>query len=349
MKQYLNTTLILSLLSAGCATTNSPSVDGKEIQRLNPKNSNMSVSKLPETITPEARAFLARTKGEIIQKYVLDKAGNYVLPDLYRKAAPDMKIEKAEFNGVKAFWVSSGKASGTNAVVVYFHGGGYVEGSGELDGGLIFPVYEETGVRGLSVDYRLAPEHPFPAAVEDAKNVFLGLLENGYRADQIALTGDSAGGGLALAVTLALKQDNKPLPGAIAVISPGIADMKVFGDTYTTLSDWDPFTKMNEVYSNIEKYAGNVRRDHPLMSPLYGDFEGFPPLLIQVGTRESLLSDSVRLARKARKAGVDVTLDVWEGMWHSWHMTWPDVPEAREACREIAEFLRKHLTMNVEE
>lgn len=199
------------------------------------------------------------------------------------------------------------------------------------------------GVRGLSVDYRLAPEHPFPAAVEDAKSVFLGLLENGYEPNQIALTGDSAGGGLALAATLALKQEGKPLPGAIAVISPGILDMKVFGDTWTTLAASDPFLPEDELLPNIVKYSGETSRDNPLMSPLYGDYEGFPPLLIQVGTRELLLSDSVRLAREARKAGVDVTLDVWEGMWHVWHMTWPEIPEAREACMEIADFLKQHV------
>ena len=167
-----------------------------------------------------------------------NESGNYVLPDMHRKAAPDMKVEAAEFNDVKAFWFSSEKGSGTDAVVVYVHGGGYVGGSGNEDGGIIFPVYEETGVRGLSVDYRLAPEHPFPAAVEDAKKVFLGLSKEGYQSSQIALAGDSAGGGLALATTLALKQEGMPLPAAIAVISPGITDMKVFGDT-ETLDVWD--------------------------------------------------------------------------------------------------------------
>jgi acetyl esterase/lipase len=334
MKSFTALSLVL-LMAVGCSTIDNQSTDRDSENRY--------TVNLPETISPEARAFLTRTKGDIISNYIRDEAGNYVLSDIYRKAAPDMELEETELNGVKAFWFSSAKASGTNVVVVYFHGGGYVKGSGNEGGGIVFPVYEETGVRGLSVDYRLAPEHPFPAAVEDAKNVFLGLLAEGYRPDQIALTGDSAGGGLALAATLALKEEGKPLPGAIVVISPGVVDMKVFGDTYTTLADWDPFEKPSDIYPNIDKYAGKTRRDHPLMSPLYGNYEGFPPFLIQVGTRDLLLSDSVRLARKARKAGVDVTLDVWEGMWHSWHMSWPEVPEAREACHDIAVFLKKHL------
>lgn len=328
----------LAISFSGCDEASSPSTE------RNPKVPESA--NVPDTISPEARAFLVRSKGDIIQNYLLDKDGNYVLPKIHRTAAPNMRIEEIEINGVRAFWISSEKASAKSAVVVYMHGGGFVEGSGDEDGAIIFPVFEELGVRGLSVDYRLAPGHPFPAAVEDTKNVFLGLLDDGYSAEQIALAGDSVGGNLAVAATLALKADGKPLPGAIVAISAGSLDMKVFGDSYTTLSDLDPFEKASQIYQNIEKYAGDTRRDHPLMSPLYGDFKGFPPLLIQVGTRDLLLSDSVRLARKARRAGVDVTLDVWEGMWHAWHMTWPEVPEAREACREAAHFLAKHLAQD---
>jgi len=333
----LRAVLILALMALSfpsCEVEAQPSAD------RNPKVPESA--KVPDTISPEARAFLVRSKGDIIKNYLLDENGSYVLPNIHRTAAPDMRIEEVEINGVKAFWVSSEKASAKSAVVVYMHGGGFVEGSGDADGGIIFPVFEELGVRGLSVDYRLAPEHPFPAAVEDTKNVFLGLLDDGYRADQIALMGDSAGGTLALAATLALEQDGKPLPAAIAVISTA-TDLNVFGDSFITLSNFDPFSKLEAVRVNATKYAGSARRDDPLVSPLYGDFKGFPPLLIQVGTRDFLLSDSVRLARRARTAGVDVTLDVWEGMWHAWHMTWPEVPEAREACREAALFLAKHL------
>jgi len=327
-----------ALVVSGCSTIDN--------QFTGQGSKNPFTAHLPKTVSQEARALLTRAKGDIISNYLLDEQGNYVLPDRHRKAAPNMKVEAVKYNGVRTFWFSSEKASATHAVVVYLHGGGYVEGSGNEDGGIIFPVYEEMGVRGLSVDYRLAPQHPFPAAVEDAKNVFLGLLQEGYQPSQIALVGDSAGGCLALATTLALKQEGRPLPAAIVAISPGVMDMEVFGDTYTTLAEWDPFEKPSQIYANIDKYAGETRRDHPLMSPLYADYRGFPPLLIQVGTRDLLLSDSVRLARKARKSGVDITLDVWDGMWHVWHMTWPDVPEAREACHEIALFLKRHLDLS---
>lgn len=299
-------------------------------------------TQIPSTISHEARDFLKRTKGNIVANYLLDEVGNYILPDIHRKAAPDIHFEKTQINGVPAYWVSGKKASGTDTVVVYLHGGGFVEGGGKVDGAIIFPVFEEMGIRGLSVDYRLAPKHPFPAAVDDTINLFLGLLEKGYRPDQIALTGDSAGATLALAATIALKDQGKPLPGAIAIISPA-TDLTIVGDTVATLSDSDPFNKIADVRSNAQKYAGHVPRDQPLVSPIYGNYKGFPPLLIQVGTRELLLSDAVRLERKARQAGVEVTLDIWEGMWHSWHMIWPEIPEARQACEEIAKFLEQHL------
>lgn len=296
----------------------------------------------PETISKEAKAFLIRTKGDIINNYILQD-GQAILEKSYREGEPSLQLTEDTIGGVRASWVSSNKASGDEAVVVYFHGGGYVEGDGKSDGGFILPVFEELGVKGLSVDYRLAPKHPFPAAVEDAVAVYRGLLKK-YRPKQIALTGDSAGGALALAAVLSLKESGDPLPAAVAVISPGHLDAKRPGDTWLTLSDRDPFVGLEDVEGNIKKYAGKTPLDNPLLSPIYGNYEGFPPLLIQVGTREMLLSDSVQLARKAREAGVDVTLDVWEGMWHSFHMQWPlNIPESRQACKSMADFLRKHL------
>ena len=264
-----------------------------------PAENNLRGTHIPNTISAEARDILKRSKGDILRNYLLDQAGNFALTTQYRAAVPDLNIEETELGGVKAFWFSSQKASNTNAVVVYFHGGGYTKGTAQIGGGFILPVYEQLRIRGLSVEYRLAPTHPFPAAVEDGKNVFLALLQRGYRPDQIALTGDSAGGGLALAVTLALKSEQKPLPAAIAVISPWV-DLTGAGDSKTTLASSDPFVTLEMAATDSQHYAGSQSKDHPWISPVCADLEGFPPLLIQVGTREMLLSDAVRLARAAR-------------------------------------------------
>lgn len=296
----------------------------------------------PNTISKEAKEFLIQINGDVVSNYILQD-GQPVLEKRYREGEPSLRLTEDKIGGVKVFWVSSKQAISEQAVIVYFHGGGYTEGDGKSDGGFILPVLEAVGVKGLSVDYRLAPKDPFPAAVEDAVAVYRALLKT-YKPSQIAFTGDSAGGGLALAAVLWLKEYGDPLPAAVGVISPGWMDAKRPGDTGLTLNDWDPVVTVESQNENIKKYAGKASLNNPRLSPIYGDFEGFPPLLIQVGTREMLLSDSVRLARKARDAGVDVTLDVWEGMWHSFHMQWPlGIPESKQASKFMADFLAKSL------
>jgi acetyl esterase/lipase len=195
------------------------------------------------------------------------------------------------------------------------------------------------------VDYRLAPQHPFPAAVNDAVAVYRALLSQGYAPDKIAFTGDSAGGGLALAAALSLRDTGDPLPAAIAVIGPWV-DLAATGDSIITLKDWDAWLDLEDDKVTVPAYAGDHDLRNPLISPLYGDFTGFPPLLVQIGTRELDLSECVLLAQKARRQGVDVTLDVWDGMWHVWHIMWPDIPESRDACHDMAVFLDKHLGLS---
>ena len=166
------------------------------------------------------------------------------------------------------------------------------------------------------------------------------MLDQGYKAENIGVYGDSAGGGLTLAMALAAREEGLPLPGALVVVSPGI-DYTGSGDSYITLADVDPVLRTDPAPRRAD-YAGDADLSDPLLSPVYANYTGFPPLLIQVGTREVLLSDTVRLARNARAAGVDVTLDVWDGMWHGWHDT-PGLPEADQACTEIAEFFASRL------
>jgi acetyl esterase/lipase len=294
---------------------------------------------VPTHISPEAQAFLKRTREDINENYVQEMGA------IHRKAAPDLKTTEVEVGEVKCFWVTSPKTVREDVVVVYLHGGAFIYGSGEEGAGVFLPVYEELGVRALSVDYRLAPEHPFPAALNDVIAVYRGLLEQGYPPEKIAFLGDSAGGDLALAAGHVLKGAGDPFPAAIAVTG-------VWTDYYSTddasiiLKDWDAWQDLETDDIWIPAYVGDNDLRNPLISPLYGDFTGFPPLLVHSATREIDLSGGIRLAQKARRQGVDVTLDVWDGMWHVWHMMWPDVPESRQACLDIAVFLRKHLKMN---
>jgi acetyl esterase/lipase len=291
---------------------------------------------VPSHLSPEAQAFLKRTRKDINENYV------EMMGAIHRRAAPDFRTIEVQVRGVKCFWVTSLKAVREDVVVVYFHGGSYMYGSGEDAAAVLLPVYEELGVRGLSVDYRLAPQHPFPAAVNDAVAVYRALLSQGYAPGKIAFTGDSAGGGLALAAALSLRDAGDPLPAAIAVIGPWV-DLAATGDSIITLKDWDTWLDLEDDKVTVPAYAGDHDLRNPLISPLYGDFTGFPPLLVQTGTRELDLSECVLLAQKARRQGVDVTLDVWDGMWHVWHMMWPDIPESRQACHDMAVFLKKHL------
>ena len=192
----------------------------------------------------------------------------------------------------------------------------------------------------MSVEYRLAPEHKFPAGLMDALGTYRWLLENGFAAESIGVFGDSAGGGLALALALGARDEGLPQPGALAVLSPS-TDQARRGDTQVTLAAFDPILGSGAATPG-HVYAGDTPLTNPLISPVYADLTGMGPLLIQVGTREKLLSGSVRLARRAREAGVDVTLDVWEGMWHVWQ-DHPTIPEAEQASREISAFFRRNL------
>jgi acetyl esterase/lipase len=318
--------LIVTLVIFGCSTAvNGPT--NRAAPHLQP---------VPSHLSPEAQAFLKRTRKDINENYV------EMMGAIHRRAAPDFRTTEVQIGGVKCFWVTSPKTVREDVVVVYLHGGAFIYGSGEEGAGVFLPVYEELGVRALSIDYRLAPKHPFPAAVNDTVSVYRGLLSQGYPPEKIALLGDSAGGDLALAAGHVLKEAGDPLPAAIAVTGIGV-DYYSTVDAVIILKDWDAWQDLATDDIWIPAYVGDNDLRNPLISPLYGDFTGFPPMLIHSATREIDLSGGIRLAQKARRQGVDVTLDVWDGMWHVWHMMWPDIPESREACHDIAVFLKKHL------
>ena len=232
--------------------------------------------------------------------------------------------------------------------LLYIHGGGWTSGSLDSHRPLSARLSAATGCAVLSVDYRLAPEHPYPAGLDDCLDCYDWLRENGPAgagpARSIFVAGDSAGGNLTLAVLLALKQRGSPLPNAAVTISPA-TDFLATGNSYRTRADRDPILTMGSEGMRMAAdiyLQGNAKLDDPLVSPLYGDFAGLPPLLFQVGDAEVLLDDSTQAAEKARLAGIDVTLHVYPNMPHVWHTFAPYLPEATQAIGEIGSFVRKY-------
>jgi acetyl esterase/lipase len=303
----------------------------------------------PVTISPEAQEFYRglRERPPVTTDYRDPAAMARLRAGLdrmflanARRITTDYVLDKVDAGGVTAYWVRTGKPANEDKVIVYLHGGGFILGSATANLGIPLRVGPAARTPVLSVEYRLAPEHPFPAAVEDTVSAYRWLLERGYKGADIALVGDSAGGGLAVSAALALVREKLPAPAAVVALSP-LTDLTPVGDTRRTLAGYDPIV-IGDPTARFALYAGVHDVRDPRISPVYADLRGMPPLLIQVGTREVLLSDSVRLARRAREAGVEVTLDVWEGMWHVWqdHAL---APEARQAAREIGLFLERHL------
>ena len=232
----------------------------------------------------------------------------------------------------------------SNKVMLYLHGGGYFSGDPELARPMTAALATESPLRVVSVDYRLAPEHPFPAALDDALAVYDGLIESGLSADDIIVAGTSAGGGLTLSLALSLRAEGRPLPRALILISPW-ADLTGKAFSHRALEGIAPvMTWDGTLEAGAALYAGETPRDHPHVSPIFADFEGLPPTLVLVGGAELLVSDALNVTRAARAAGVPVTLDVRDAMWHLFPF-WPDpnMPEAVSARRTIVDFARGQL------
>jgi acetyl esterase/lipase len=245
---------------------------------------------------------------------------------------------------------AGGNSSGTgvnSSVIFWLHGGAYFVGS--CYGGQVITVAGAARAGGLTIvcpEYRLAPEHPFPAGLDDAVAAYKALIQD-YPPTRVAVVGDSAGGGLAMALLLRLQKEGVALPGAVGLMSPW-TDLLAVGDTTRIMVDIDPVLSGN-VTSVTEAYVGGntTQLKDPLVSPLYGNYStaavgDLPPILIQVGLREVLLSDSVNLYRQLRRAGHPATLDVWEGMFHVFQ-TYAFLPEAQEAANAMGDYLRARL------
>jgi len=254
----------------------------------------------------------------------------------------DVATEPTRVNDVPAEWVTAPDAD-PDRVVLYLHGGAYVIGSVNTHRDLAGRISRASGGRVLNVDYRLAPEHPHPAAVEDATAAYRWLVGEGYEPARVAVAGDSAGGGLTVATLVALRDQGEPLPAAGVCLSPWV-DLEGLGESMATKADVDPMVQKEHLVRMATLYLAEHDPRTPLAAPLYADLSGLPPLYIQVGTAETLLDDSNRIAERARKAGVDVTLEHWEDMIHVFQAFAPILPEGQQAVEKIGEYLRARWT-----
>jgi monoterpene epsilon-lactone hydrolase len=250
-------------------------------------------------------------------------------------------IAETTEGGVPAIWVTPNNERG-RAVILYFHGGGYIWMSARTHLEVMGAIARTANARCLGIDYRRAPEHPYPAAVEDAVATYQSLLVHGTSPSAIVLGGDSAGGGLALSTLIALRDRGTPLPAGAVCISPW-TDLTVSGATADTADD--PVVSGPALRMMAHTYLAGASPRTPTASPLFADLSGLPPLLLQVGTREALLDDTRRLALRARAAGVDTTLIEHPGVVHMWIVFDPTTPEAHTAFQIIAGFVSRRTTL----
>ena len=297
-------------------------------------------------VSPEAEAIRTRIKQLMRSTLQLDaplatRRAQYEASMSRGHLPADMQVEAVTVETLTAEWVSVPQAA-SRQVMLYLHGGGYIMGSCHSHRLLAAALAQATGARVLVLDYRLAPEHPFPAALEDAQAAYRWLVTTGIKPEHIVLAGDSAGGGLVLSTLLALRDAGQQLPAKAILLSPW-TDLSVSGASYVTRAERDFMITRDYLLAEAHTYLGEQDPRTPLASPVYADLHGFPPLLIQVGSDEILLDDATRVAESAQQAGVAVTLDIIEGMWHVWHAAAAVryFPEGKAAFDQIADFVRR--------
>ena len=257
-----------------------------------------------------------------------------------QKYPEGIKITPEVIEGINSEWVIP-EGADPGKLIFYIHGGGYVSGSCNDHRGFVAKLAKQTGITNLQYEYRLAPEHPFPAAVDDSVKVYSHILAQGYKPGNIVFIGDSAGGGLCLALLLALKERDIALPAAAVAVSPW-TDLTCSGESYRTknrvsaapLNSWTVFS---------HHYVGTGNPENPLISPLFGDLKGLPPILINSGVNDELFDDGRQFYLKAKEAGVDVTFRAGEGMMHCYPFLAPFFREATEAMDEICRFINEKL------
>nr|MDO8079732.1 alpha/beta hydrolase [Candidatus Freyarchaeota archaeon] len=259
------------------------------------------------------------------------------------KLPKDVKCEPVDAGGVPAEWITTPGVVSRH-VILYLHGGGYVGGSIKTHRDLVARISRVSRARVLIIDYQLAPEHPFPAALEDSVAAYRWLVSTkGISPDNLIVAGDSAGGGLTVASLVKLRDEGVALPAAAICLSPW-TDLACTGKSMKSKAKSDPFITSESGKFMANLYLKGVDPCDPLASPLYANLQGLPPMLILVGTSEILLDDSVRLAKRAKASGVDVKLDIWEDMIHVFPAFAEVTPEGRQAIEKIGEFIQKFFT-----
>lgn len=296
---------------------------------------------MPSTEFENLLTMLAPIRGQLNPEGLAQFRAGYETMGSMFALPDDVTVEEVDAGGVPGELITPAD-SAEKVGVLYLHGGGYVLGGTDSHRSMVAQLVRRLGAPALLIDYRLAPEHAFPAAIDDAIDAYLWFREHLGEGAKVAIAGDSAGGGLAAATLLALKQRELPQPVAAVALSPWV-DLEMMGESMALNDEVDVMVGRDNLTWMAEHYlAGQDPRD-PLASPIHGEFEGCAPLLIHVGTRETLLDDAHRLAERARSHGVDVHLHEGQEMIHVWHFFAGTIPEADESLQDVADFLCRHL------
>lgn len=251
-----------------------------------------------------------------------------------------VELESIHIDHVPAEWVIPKRAD-HNKVMLYLHGGGYAVGGKQTHKALVGQMVKQAGYCGLLLEYRLAPENPYPAAIEDAVLAYEWLLNTGHYPEDIVIAGDSAGGGLAVATMLMIKSKGLPQPACSVLLSPWV-DLTISQESVFKYIDRSPMIFLREMKAWARNYAGDEALDHPLISPLYADLSDLPPMMVQLSDSEVLADEGVALAKKAREAGVEVELDVWHGLIHVWQIYWRYLSQSKNAIDKMVDYINVH-------
>lgn len=254
----------------------------------------------------------------------------------------DVSVEKTDIEHFSGEWIRTSNCEANNKkVILYFHGGGFISGSCDTYRDLASRISKASAVQVLTINYRLAPEYRYPAANDDCLAAYKWLLKNGFSAENIILGGDSIGATLVLMTLLSLHEDNIQLPKAVFLLSPHADLLNLEGESYSSKREVDPMETIESINQIMAYYLGSIKEKPLILSPLRYDFKGFPSMFIQAGSDEIILSDSFRLSQHAKESEIDVTLEVWDGMWHVFQSMAFMLPEGQQAINNIGQFIKR--------